>query len=165
MFSKKKLAGEFEKAAQKFLKLRSREVLLASLEKDRSDWLAWASEIKTILKHLDTTDAVKFAGLLLLFEQNPDSRFHSDNIKKFLIDKIEFYKYYDFDLENKLAQEQKKSQDIWVSKVLRLFISRSFLGILILVLILGFIGWFYLDRASCLEFVRSVVQPLLKPIN
>ncbi|MBU2472761.1 hypothetical protein KKE74_01885, partial [Patescibacteria group bacterium] len=110
-------------------------------------------------------EAIKFAGLLLLLEQNPDSRFYQDNLKKFLIDKVEFYKYYDFSLEEKLDKMEKSERKLWISKFFRLFISRSFLGILILILIIAFIGWFYLDRESCLEFVDKIIQPFLKAIR
>jgi len=108
---------------------------------------------------------LNFSGLLLLLEQKPDSNFYQNNLKRFLIDRIEFYKYYDFSLEKKLAQKERSEKKIWISKFFRLFISRSFLGILILVLILGFIVWFYTDRESCLEFVNGVVGPFLKAIR
>lgn len=162
---KSKLAKELEKTTKKFLDENTRKELLKSLKGDKTDWFYWTSETKRILKILDKSDAIKFAGLLLLFESNSKSRFHRNNLKKFLIDKIEYYKYYDFSLEKKLAEKEKSSKKLWISKVFRLFISRSFLGMLILALIVSFIAWFYLDRASCLEFVRKVVGPLLRGIK
>jgi len=147
------------------LEPEKRKALLVSLKEDKTKWFLWASQMKGILKNLDRTEAVKFSGLLLLLEQNPDSRFYQNKIKKFLIDKIEFYKYYDFALEKKLAEKEGERKKLWTSKILRLFISRSFLGILILVLIVGFIIWFYLDKESCLEFVKKVIQPFLKAIK
>ena len=92
-------------------------------------------------------------------------RNYSVAIKKFLIEKTEFYKYYDFKLEKDLKKIKGKSKNLWISKILRLFISRSFLGILILVLILGFIVWFYIDREICLDFVDKIIQPFLKAIK
>lgn len=165
MTDKRKLANQLEKTAKKFLDENTRKDLLKSLKGDKTDWFYWSSGIKRILKNLDKSDAIKFAGLLLLFENNLGSRFHWNNLKKFLIDKIEYYKYYDFSLEKKLAEKEKSSKKLWISKIFRLFISRSFLGMLILGLIVSFIAWFYLDRASCLEFVRQVVGPFLKGIK
>jgi hypothetical protein len=165
MLSKRKLAKELEKTAKKFLDEDTRKDLLKSLKGNKTDWFYWTSEIKRILKNLDKSDTIKFAGLLLLFENNLGSRFHQNNLKKFLIDKIEYYKYYDFSLEKELAKQEGASKKLWISKIFRLFISRSFLGMLILALIVSFIAWFYLDRASCLEFVRQVVGPFLKGIK
>ncbi len=165
MFSKKKLVKKLEKLSKKFLEIESRKELLDSLKEDKTKWFQWSSEIKIILENIDNTEAIKFAGLLLLLEQNPDSRFYQNNLKKFLIDKVEFYKYYDFSLERKLDKMEKSERKLWISKIFRLFISRSFLGILILVLILGFIGWFYIDRESCLEFVDKIIQPFLRAIR
>lgn len=163
--TKSKLAKQLEKIAQKFFDENTRKELLESLKGDKTDWFYWTLETKRILKNLDKSDAIKFAGLLLLFENNSGSRFHRNNLKKFLIDRIEYYKYYDFSLEKKLAEKEKSSKKLWISKVFRLFISRSFLGMLILALIVSFIAWFYLDRESCLEFVRQVVGPLIKGIK
>lgn len=163
--TKRKLATKLEKTAKKFLDENTRKELLKSLKGDKTDWFYWKSGTKRILENLDKSDAIKFAGLLLLFENNSGSRFHRNNLKKFLIDKIEYYKYYDFSLEKKLAEKEKSSKKLWISKIFRLFISRSFLGMLILALIVSFIAWFYLDRASCLEFVRQVVGPFLKGIR
>lgn len=165
MTSKRKLTKELEKTAKKFLDGNTRKDLLKSLKGDKTDWFYWTSGVKKILENLDKSDAIKFAGLLLLFESNSKSRFHQNNLKKFLIDKIEYYKYYDFGLEKELAKTEKVSKKLWISKIFRLFISRSFLGILILVLILGFIAWFYIDRESCLEFVRQIIGPFLKAIR
>ena len=165
MPSKRKLAQELETLAKKFLLPKKRKILLDSLKGDKIKWLFWVSELKGILKNLDQSKAVKFSALLIFLEQNPDSRFYQDKMKKFLVNKVEFYKYYDFSLEKKLAKEERTRQKLWISKTFRLFISRSFLGILILVLILGFIAWFYLDRESCLEFVNKVIQPFLKAIR
>jgi len=165
MLSKKKLAQELETLAKKFLLPKKRKILLDSLKGDKTKWFFWVSELKGILKNLDKSEAVKFSALLIFLKQNPDSRFYQDKMKKFLVDKVEFYKYYDFSLEKKLTKEERARQKLWISKIFRLFISRSFLGILILVLVLGFIAWFYLDRESCLEFVNKVVQPFLKAIR
>jgi len=165
MASKRILAKKLEKTAKKFFDKNSRKKLLESLKGDKTEWFYWSSEIKKILEILDKSDAIKFSGLLLLLERGPESSFHQNNLKKFLIDKIEYYKYYDFSLEKKLAEKERSSKKLWISKIFRLFISRSFLGILILVLIISFIGWFYLDRESCLEFVRGVLQPFLKAIR
>ena len=163
--TKRKLATNLEKTAKKFLDENTREELLTSLKGNKTNWFYWTSETKRILKYLNKSDATKFAGLLLLFENNSGSRFHRNNLKKFLIDKIQYYKYYEFSLEEKLAQKEKSSKKLWISKIFRLFISRSFLGMLILALIVSFIAWFYLDRESCLEFVRQVVGPFLKGIR
>lgn len=165
MSSKKKLVKKLEKLSQKFLEIENRKELLNSLKEDKTKWFQWSSEVKIILENINNTEAIKFAGLLLLLEQNPDSRFYQDNLKKFLIDKVEFYKYYDFSLEEKLDKMEKSERKLWISKFFRLFISRSFLGILILILIIAFIGWFYLDRESCLEFVDKIIQPFLKAIR
>jgi hypothetical protein len=165
MLSKKKLVKELKKLSQKFLEPKRRKALLISLKGDKTKWFLWTSQMKGVLKNLDRAEAIKFSGLLLLLEKNPSSRLYQDKMKKFLIDKIEFYKYYDFSLEKKLAEKKITSKNLWTSKILRLFISRSFLGILILFLILGFIAWFYLDRESCLEFVKKVIQPFLKSIH
>lgn len=165
MLSDKKLAKELEKLAEKFLDQEKRKELFDSLKGDKTEWFCWTSEIKNIFKHLDKSEGLKFSGLLLLLEQNSDSQFYQNNLKKFLIDKVEFYKYYDFDLDKKLTEKERSEKKIWISKFFRLFISRSFLGILILCLIIGFILWFYLDRESCLEFVNGVVGPFLKAIK
>lgn len=165
MFSKQKLAKEFEKLAKRFLTPSRRKELLHSIQSDKTSWFAWISQVKNILKKLDKTEAVKFAGFALLLEQNPDSRSYQDTMKRFLTDKIEYYKYYDFHLEKKLAKDQKTKSVFWTNKILRLFISRSFLGIIIVLLIVGFIGWFYLDKDGCVEFVSKVVQPFLKAIR
>lgn len=165
MPSKRKLVKELEKLSAKFLQLEERKELLVSLKKDKTKWFFWVSQMKGLLKNISQTEAVKFSGLVLLIEQNPKSRFYQDKMKKFLISKLEFYKYYDFSLEKKLAKQEKTQKKIWISKIFRLFISRSFLGILILVLIVGFILWFYLDRESCLDFVKGVVGPFLKAIK
>lgn len=165
MSRKQELAKNLEKVSKKFLDLDKRKELLASLRGDKTEWFQWSAEIKNIFKNLDKTEAVKFSALVLAVEQKPDSRFCIDQLKKFLIEKAEFYKYYDFKLEGDLKKIKGKSKNLWISKVLRLFISRSFLGILILILILGFIIWFYTDRESCLEFVNGVVGPFLKAIK
>lgn len=165
MASKKTLAKNLEKIAGKFLEKNARKQLLESLKGDKTAWFQWTSEIKRILENLNRADATKFAGLLLLFESNPKSKFHQNNLKKFLIDKIEYYKYYDWSVDKELAKTDRISKKLWVNKIFRLFISRSFLGILILVLIVSFIIWFYIDRESCLEFVRQVIGPFLKAIR
>ncbi|MEA3464206.1 MAG: hypothetical protein U9R14_04005 [Patescibacteria group bacterium] len=165
MLSKKKLAKELEKLAGKFVEPKERGALFESLKGDKTEWFQWVSRMKMILKRLDKTDALKFSGLLLLLEQNSESRFHQDNMKKFLIEKTEFYKYYDFSLDKELNRQKMARKKLWISKILRLFISRSFLGILILGAVLVFIGWFYADRESCLEFVQKVVGPFFKAIR
>ena len=165
MPSKRKLVQELETLAKKFLLPKKRKLLFVSLKGDKTEWFFWVSQLKEILKNLNKSEAVKFSGLLIFLEQNPDSRFYQDKMKKFLVNKVEFYKYYDFSLEKKMSKEERARQKLWISKIFRLFISRSFLGILILVLILCFIGWFYLDRESCLEFVNKVIQPFLKAIR
>ncbi|MBU1563917.1 hypothetical protein KKF83_02550 [Patescibacteria group bacterium] len=165
MASKNKLAKKLEKLSKKFLEKDDRKVLLDSLKNDKTEWFTWISQMKGILKNIDNNEAIKFSGLLLLLKQSPDSDFHQNNLKKFLIDKVEFYKHYDFSLEEELVKKETSQNKIWVSKFFRLFISRSFLGILILVLIVSFIVWFYLDRESCLEFVNGVVGPFLKAIR
>ncbi len=165
MASKKKIAKDLGKASKEFLNKEKRKALLDSLKKDKTKWFLWVSQIKGILKNLSRADMVGFAGLVLLLEQRPKSRFHRDNLKRFLINKTEYYKHYDFSLEKELRKEKRKRGNLWISKVLRLFISRSFLGILILILILGFVIWFYLDRESCLEFVQKVIEPFLKAIR
>ncbi|MBU1292140.1 hypothetical protein KKH07_01465 [Patescibacteria group bacterium] len=165
MASKNKLAKKLEKLSKKFLEKDDRKVLLDSLKNDKTEWFTWISQMKGILKNIDNNEAIKFSGLLLLLKQSPDSDFHQNNLKKFLIDKVEFYKHYDFSLEEELVKKETSQNKIWVSKFFRLFISRSFLGILILVLIVSFIVWFYLDRKSCLEFVNGVVGPFLKAIR
>ena len=165
MTSKKKIVKELGKLSNKFLNKDDRIGLLSSLKGAKTEWFTWVSQMKGIFKNIDNSDSIKFSGLLLLLEQKPDSNFYQNNLKRFLIDRIEFYKYYDFSLEKKLAQKERSEKKIWISKFFRLFISRSFLGILILVLILGFIVWFYTDRESCLEFVNGVVGPFLKAIR
>jgi len=165
MASKKKLAKELEKLSERFLDKEKRKALLDSLVNDRTRWFRWVAEMKGLFKNLDKAEAVKFSGLVLLLEQKPESKFYRNNLKKFLVNKVEFYKYYDFSLEKKLAAKEKAQKKLWISKTFRLFISRSFLGILILVLIVGFILWFYTDRESCLEFVKGVVGPFLKAIR
>jgi len=165
MPSPKEKAKELEKIAQRFLEPKEREELLSSLKGDKTAWFRWASQVKGVLKNINKMEATKFSALVLFLEQKPASNFHQDNLKKFLIDNAEFYKNFDFSLDEKLAQEKRKRGDLWISKVLRLFISRSFLGILILVLILSFILWFYLDRESCLEFVDKVVGTFLKALK
>ncbi len=165
MVSKKKLANGLSKQAWRFVEGKERKKLLNSLKKDKTDWFFWVSEMKGILKNLNKTEAVKFGGLILLLEQKPDSVFYQNKLKRFLISQIEFYKYYDFSLEKKLKQKERSEKKLWISKTFRLFISRSFLGMLILALIVGFIVWFYLDRESCLEFVKGVVGPFLKAIR
>ncbi len=165
MASKKNLAKELEKLTEKFVEPKERGILFESLKKDKTEWFQWVSRMRMILKGLDKTDALKFSGLLLLLGQNTESRFYQDNMKKFLIEKAEFYKYYDFSLDKELNKQKMARKNLWTSKILRLFISRSFLGILILAAVLGFIGWFYADRESCLEFVQKVVGPFFKAIR
>ncbi|MFH1671777.1 MAG: hypothetical protein ABH889_03345 [Candidatus Portnoybacteria bacterium] len=165
MSSKEKTAKELEKLSKRFLAKDTRKVLLDSLENDKTEWFTWVSQIKAVLRSLSKAENAAFSGLALLMEQRPKSNFHQDNLKRFLISKAEYYRHYDFSLEKQLKREKEKRGNLWISKVLRLFISRSFLGILILVLILGFILWFYLDRESCLEFVQKVIQPFLKAIR
>lgn len=165
MASKKKLVKELEKLTEKFIKPKERGVIFKSLKGDKTEWFQWVSQMRMILKGLDKTDALKFSGLLMLLERDSESRFHLDNMKKFLIEKTEFYKYYDFSLDKELNKQKIARKNLWTSKILRMFISRSFLGILILVMVLGFIGWFYADRESCLEFVQNVVGPFFKAIK
>lgn len=165
MASKRKLVKELEKLSKRFLKLEERKILLASLRDDQTEWFVWISQMKGVLKNINKTEAIKFSGLLLLLEQSPESKFYQDKLKKFLIDRTEFYKYYDFNLEKKLAQKANTRKNLWTSKILRLFISRSFLGIIIVILVLSFIVWFYIDKESCLEFVDKVVGPFLKAIK
>jgi len=165
MPSKKKLSKELEKLSLQFLETNKRKNLLASLSGDKTEWFRWTAGMKNIIKNLDKGEAVKFSGLALLLEQNSDSRFYQDRLNKFLIDKVEFYKYHDFSLDKKLAQAERGRKNLWISKILRLFISRSFLGIIIIILIVAFIAWFYLDRESCLEFVDGVVGPFLKAVK
>lgn len=165
MASQREKAKELEKVSQKFLEFKEREELLNSLRGDKTNWFRWVSQIKGILKNIDKIEAAKFSALVLFLEQKPKSGFYQDNLKKFLIEKTEFYKNYDFSLDEKISQEKRKRGDLWISKVLRLFISRSFLGMLILILILGFILWFYLDRGSCLEFVDKVAGTFLKALK
>ncbi len=165
MASKDKLAKKLEKLSNRFLKKDKRKFLLSSLKNDKTDWFVWVAEMKGVFKNIDKVESVKFSTLILLLQQDPDSDFHEDNLKKFLIDKVEFYKHYDFSLEKELIKKEKAQKKIWISKFFRLFISRSFLGILILILIVAFIVWFYLDRESCLEFVDGVVGPFLKAIR
>jgi len=163
--SKEKLAKELEKLSKEFIDKEKRKELLNSLKKDKTAWFMWVAEMKNILKNLDKTEAIKFSAFILALEQKPDSEFCQNKLKKFLIEKTEFYKYYDFKLERDLKKIKSSSKNLWISKILRLFISRSFLGILILLLILGFVGWFYIDRETCLDFVDKIVQPFLKAIK
>ena len=165
MSSNKKLAKRLEELSNKFLNKESRKVLLDSLENDKTEWFTWLAEMKGIFKNINNNEAMKFSALILLLQQNSKSDFHQNNLKKFLIDKVEYYKHYDFSLDKELAKKERNEKKIWINKFFRLFISRSFLGIIIIVLILGFIVWFYLDRQSCLEFVNGVVQPFLKAIK
>lgn len=163
--SKEKLAKELEKLSKGFIDKEKRKELLNSLKKDKTEWFMWVAEMKNILKNLDKTEAIKFSAFILALEQKTDSEFCQNKLRKFLIEKTEFYKYYDFKLERDLKKIKSSSKNLWISKILRLFISRSFLGILILLLILGFIGWFYIDRETCLDFVDKIVQPFLKAIK
>jgi len=165
MAFKGKLAKELEKLSKKFLNRDKRKDLLNSLKNDKTEWFTWVAEMKGIFKNIDNSEAIKFSALVLLLQQKPRSDFHQNNLKKFLINKIEYYKHYDFSLERELTKKEKAQKKIWISKFFRLFISRSFLGILILVLIIAFIVWFYFDRQSCLEFVNGVVGPFLKAIK
>jgi len=165
MPSKNKLAKELGKLSKKFLEPDTRKELLGSLKDDKTEWFVWVSQMKGVLKNIDNSEAIKFSGLLLLLEQNPESDFYQNNLKKFLIDKVEYYKHYDFSLEEELSKKERSEKKIWISKFFRLFISRSFLGILILGLIIVFIVWFYIDRESCLEFVNGIVGPFLKAIR
>ena len=164
-YSKTKLAKELEKLSKEFLEEEKRKALLDSLKKDKTEWFKWSAEMKNILKNLDKGEAIKFSVFGLALEQKPESGFCQDKLKKFLIEKTEFYKYQDFKIEEDLKKIKSSSKNLWTSKILRLFISRSFLGILILILILGFIAWFYIDRETCLEFVDRIVQPFLKAIK
>jgi len=163
--SKKKLAKELEKLSKKFINKEQRRELLDSLNKDKTKWFMWSAQMKNILKGLNKTEAVKFSAFTLTLEQKPRSKFCQDQLKKFLIEKTEFYKYFDYGLEKDLKDSKDKRKNLWISKILRLFISRSFLGILILGLILGFIVWFYIDRDTCLDFVDKIIQPFLKAIK
>ncbi len=165
MPSKRNLVKKLDKLANNFLKPDKRKQLLKSLQEDKTEWFLWCSKIKGIMKNIDKLEATKLTGYLLLLEKKPKSKFHQDNLKRYLINRVEFYKHYDFTLEKKLSQRKYATKKLWTSKILRLFISRSFLGIILVVLILGFIAWFYLDRESCLEFVKGVVGPFLKAIN
>ncbi|MBU4031066.1 hypothetical protein KJ756_02840 [Patescibacteria group bacterium] len=165
MASKKKLVKELEGLTGRFIEPKGRGALFASLEGDKTEWFQWVSQMRMVLKGLDKADALKFSGFLLLLERDAESRFHQDNMKKFLIEKTEFYKYYDFGLDKELNKQKIARKNLWTSKILRMFISRSFLGILILAMVLGFIGWFYADKESCLEFVQKVVGPFFKAIN
>jgi len=163
--SKEKLAKEFENLSKKFINKEKRNELLDSLKNDKTKWFMWSAEMKNILKNLNKTEAIKLSAYILAIEQKPESIFCNNKLKKFLIEKTEFYKYYDFKLEKDLKKIKGKNKNLWISKILRLFISRSFLGILILLLILGFIVWFYIDRNTCLDFVDKVIQPFLKAIK
>ncbi len=165
MPSKKRLVKKLEKLANEFLKPDKRKALLESLRGDKTDWFLWCSKIKAVMKNIDTLEATKLTGYLLLLEKKPKSKFRQDNLKRYLINQVEFYKHYDFTLEQKLRQRKYATKKLWTSKILRLFISRSFLGLILVGLIIGFIFWFYLDRAGCLEFVRGVVGPFLKAIR
>ncbi len=165
MPSKKRLVKKLDTLANQFLEPEKRKALLKSLRGDKTEWFLWCSKIKGLMKNIDSLEAAKLSGYLLLVEKKPRSRFHQDNLKKYLINKVEFYKHYDFTLEKKLEKQSYQTKKLWTSKILRLFISRSFLGMILVGLIIIFIIWFYLDREGCLEFVRGVVGPFLKAIK
>jgi len=163
--NKKQLVKELRKLSKEFLDIKDRKELIASLRGDRTKWFIWSSRIKGIFKNIDRTEAMKLSGILLILEQKPESEFYQNQLKKFLIEKTEYYKYYDFNLEKRLKEQGRAGKNLWTSKILRLFISRSFLGMILIVLILGFILWFYIDRESCLEFVSKVVGPFLRAVK
>lgn len=163
MSSRKKLIQDLEKLSQQFISPQKRAVLLNSLKGERSKWNSWAAQIKGILTNLSEAEAMKFSGLVLLMEQAPEIKFYQDKLEKYLIDKTAYYKYYDF--EDKKSPTGDKTKELWINKISRCLISPSFVGVLLILLFIGFILWFYLDRESCLEFVNMIAQPFLKAIK
>jgi len=163
MSSRKKLINDLEKFSQQFISPQKREVLLESLKGDRGKWHSWSAQITGILNNLNEVDGMKFSGLVMLMEQAPEIKFYQEKLEKYLIGRAAYYKYYDF--EDKKSPDEAKTRDLWLNKIFRCLISPSFVGILVILLLVGFILWFYLDRGSCLEFVNMIAQPFLKAIK
>jgi len=163
MSSRKKLINDLEKLSQQFIFPQKRTVLLASLKGERNKWHSWVAQIKGILDNLNEVEAMKFSGLALLVEQAPDIKFYQDKLEKYLVGKSAYYKYYDF--EDNKPKTDEKIKELWINKFFRCLISPSFVGVLLVLIFVGFIIWFYLDRASCLEFVNMIAQPFLKAIK
>lgn len=162
MGGEKKIVKELDRVSKNFLSSRERDELLKSLKSDKSEWFVWISQMKGILKNINKADAIKFSGLVMLLEQNPDNKFYQEKLKKFLIDRVSFYRYYDFSPKDKIDSKKK---EMLITKIFRCLISRSFVGILLIILIVAFVAWFYLDRESCLFFVRTIIEPFLKAIK
>jgi hypothetical protein len=163
MSSRKKLISDLEKLSQQFISPQKRAALLESLKGERSKWHSWSAQINGILKNLNEVEAMKFSGLVMLMEQAPEIKFYQEKLEKYLIGRAAYYKYYDF--EEKKSQTDDKTKELWLNKIFRCLISPSFVGILVILLFLGFILWFYLDRESCLRFAEMIAQPFLKAIK
>lgn len=154
---------KLEAYSKQFLDLKEREKLLDSLEKDKTQWLTWGESLKAVLGNLSSKDKLKFSALLVLVETNPKSGLFHDRMKEFLIARVQFWKHHDFKKEG--GKLGRKETVLWVDRLFKLFTSKSFIRLLIIILIIAFIVWFYVDRAAYLEFIKSIIKSFFQAIR
>lgn len=162
MPSKKELVKKLETYSQKFLDIKKREELLASLKKDKTRWLTWSASLKAVLGNLDIADKLKFSALLVFIEKSPESELFQNKMKEFLIGRVQFWKHYDFSKRGRLKEKEVAP---WVDRVFKLVTSKSFIRLLIIILIIAFIIWFYTDREAYLEFIKSIIKSFFQAIR
>ncbi len=163
MLFKKQLVKKLEAYSSQFLILKERKELLNSLEKDRTEWITWSSKMKAVLENLSSVDKIKFSALLVLIETNLKSKLFHDRMKEFLIERVQHWKHYDFKKKGKRLD--KRESVSWIDRLFKLFTSKSFIRLLIIILIIAFIIWFYVDRAAYLEFTKSIIKSFFQAIR
>ena len=119
MLFKKQLVRKLEAYSGQFLILKERKELLDSLEKDKTEWTTWNAKMKAVLGNLSSADSLKFSALLVLIETNPKSELFHDQMKEFLIDRVQYWKHYAF--KEKEKGLGKKEAASWIDKVFKLF--------------------------------------------
>ena len=161
---KEKLVKRLEEIAGDFLDKQKQEGLIAAMRRKDTGWVVWKSQIQGVLKNLSQIDYLKFRAILLFLEQRADASSISQT-ESFLIERIEFYKDYDFKKEEKKEAEKEKKNIIFIEKFFRILVSRAFLGILVLGMVIGFIFWFYFDREAVIEFSNKILKLFLRVVD
>jgi len=163
MPSERELVKKLEAYSKQFLNSKKRKELLDSLKKDRTDWIVWKSKMEAVLGNLDSTDKLKFSALLIFIEKAPESKLFQNKMEEFLIERVQFWKHYNFKVEKK--QTKSKKTELWIDRIFKILTSKSFIRLLMIFLIIAFIIWFYIDRAAYLEFIKSIIKSFFQAIQ
>lgn len=162
MSSERELVKKLETYSERFLDIKKRRELLDSLKKDKTRWLTWREALRAVLGNLDTADGLKFSALLVFVEKSPESELFQNEMKEFLIERVQFWKHYDF---SKKARLKAKEIAPWIDRIFKILTSKSFIRLLMIFLIIAFIIWFYIDRAAYLEFIKSIIESFFQAIK